>query len=167
LPKYRQFRTGGLSRDRPGGLFREQADFHLPLPFRTIFPQRESSHMPLDEATLKRQLDLAKAELAVWVKKLDSNKVAATARRKDATWRKLNAACNTIKTRLKAVAVVKARDEAVAQHKVEKLSAVVVEKEPKKAGKEPKAKEKAPKKEKGEGKKPEKGHEPKEKKKKE
>jgi hypothetical protein len=124
--------------------------------------------MPLDEATLKRQLDLAKTELAVWVKKLDSKEVAATARRKDATWRRLNAACNTIKTRLKAVAAVKARDEAVAQHKAEKLSAAaVVEKEPKKAAKEPKAKEKAPKKEKGEGKKPEKGGDGKEKKKKE
>jgi hypothetical protein len=124
--------------------------------------------MPLSESTLKRQLDLAKTELAVWVKNLDSKQVAATERRKDATWRRLNAACNTIKTRIKAAAAVKARDEAVAQHKAEKLAAPVVEKEHKKAGKEPKAKEKAPaKKEKGEGKKPEKGAEAKEKKKKE
>jgi hypothetical protein len=123
--------------------------------------------MPLDEATLQRQLDLAKAELAVWVKKLDTKKVDAKERRKDATWRRLNAACNTIKTRMKAAAAVKTRDEAVAQHKIDKLSAAVTEKEPKKAAKEPKAaKEKAPKKEKGEGKKPEKG-EAKEKKKKE
>src|SRR5580704_16948241 len=112
--------------------------------------------MPLDEATLQRQLDLAKAELAVWVKKLDTKKVDAKERRKDATWRRLNAACNTIKTRMKAAAAVKTRDEAVAQHKIDKLSAAVTEKEPKKAAKEPKAaKEKAPKKEKGEGKKPE------------
>jgi hypothetical protein len=123
--------------------------------------------MPLDEATLKRQLDLAKAEFDVWVKKLDSNKVAATARRKDATWRKLNASCNAIKIRLKAAAAVKTRDAAVAQHKADKLAAPAAEKEPKKAGKEPKAKDKAPKKEKGEGKKPEKGAEGKEKKKKE
>jgi hypothetical protein len=123
--------------------------------------------MPLDEATLQRQLDLAKAELAVWVKKLDTKKVDVKQRRKDATWRRLNAACNTIKTRLKAAAAVKSRDAAVAQHKVEKLSAAVTEKAPKKAAKEPKAaKDKAPKKEKGEGKKPEKG-EAKEKKKKE
>jgi hypothetical protein len=159
LPKYRQFRTGGL--------FSEQAGFHLSLLFDP-FPQRESSHMPLDETTLKRQLDLAKAELAVWVKKLDTKKVAATARRKDATWRKLNAACNTIKTRMKAAAAVKTRDEAVAQHKAEKLAAPPAEKESKKAGKEPKAaKEKAPKKEKGEGKKPDKAPGAKEKKKKE
>src|ERR1700722_783001 len=93
--------------------------------FLDLFPQRESSHMPLDEATLQRQLDLAKAELAVWVKKLDTKKVASNQRRKDATWRKLNAACNTIKTRMKAAAAVKTRDEAVAQHKIEKLSAAV------------------------------------------
>ena len=124
--------------------------------------------MPLDEATLQRQLDLAKAELAVWVKKLDTKKVAATERRKDATWRRLNATCNTIKTRMKAAAAIKTRDEAVAQHKAEKLSGAVAEKEPKKACKEPKAaKEKAPKKEKGEGKKAEKSPEAKEKKKKE
>ncbi len=124
--------------------------------------------MPLDEATLQRQLDLAKAELAVWVKKLDTKNVAATARRKDATWRRLNATCNAIRTRMKAAAATKARDASVAQHKADKLSAAVTEKEPKKAAKEPKgAKEKGPKKDKGEGKKPEKSHEGKEKKKKE
>jgi|SRR5580704_1520760 hypothetical protein len=131
--------------------------------------------MPLDEATLKRQLGRANEDLAVWVKQLDAKKVEHKARRKDATWRKLNAACNTIKTRLKAAVATKTRDEAVAQHKIDKLSAAVAEKEPKKAGKEPKAgkeakaaaKEKAPKKEKGEGKKHEKGAEGKEKKKKE
>jgi hypothetical protein len=122
--------------------------------------------MSLHQATLKRQLGRANEDLAVWVKALDAKGVAPTERRKDARWRQLNAACNAIKTRLKAVAVVHARDEAVAQHKAEKLSAAVTEKEPKKAGKEPKAaKEKAPaKKEKGEAKKP---HEAKEKKKKE
>ena len=131
--------------------------------------------MPLDEATLKRQLGRANEDLAVWVKKLDAKKVDPKARRKDATWRQLNAACNSIKTRLKAAAAIKTRDEQVAQHKIDKLSAAVAEKEPKKAGKEPKpskeakaaAKEKAPKKEKGEGKKSDKGAEAKEKKKKE
>jgi hypothetical protein len=122
--------------------------------------------MSLHQATLKRQLGRANEDLAVWVKALDAKGVAQTARRKDARWRQLNAACNAIKNRLKAVAVVHAREEAVAQHKAEKLSAAVVEKEPKKASKEPKAaKEKAPaKKEKGEGKK---APEAKEKKKKE
>jgi hypothetical protein len=122
--------------------------------------------MSLHQATLKRQLGRANEDLAVWVKALEAKGVAQTARRKDARWRQLNAACNAIKTRLKAVAVVHAREEAVAQHKAEKLSAAVVEKEPKKAGKEAKAaKEKAPaKKEKGEGKK---APEAKEKKKKE
>lgn len=149
---------------RPVG---RQADF---IAFIEKSSQRESSHMSLDEATLKRQLGRANEDLAVWVKALDAKGVAATERRKDARWRQLNAECNTIKTRLKAVAAVKARDEAVAQHKAEKLSAAVAEKEPKKAGKEPKAagKEKAPaKKEKGDGKKAEKPAEAKEKKKKE
>jgi hypothetical protein len=122
--------------------------------------------MSLHQATLKRQLGRANEDLAFWIKALDAKGVAPTERRKNARWRQLNAACNAIKTRLKAVAVVHAREEAVAQHKVEKLSAAVTEKEPKKAGKEPKAaKEKAPaKKEKGEAKKP---AEAKEKKKKE
>ena len=131
--------------------------------------------MSLHEATLKRQLGRANEDLAVWVKQLDAKKVDSKARRKDPTWRQLNAACNSIKTRLKAAAATKTRDEQVAQHKIDKLSAAVAEKEPKKAGKEPKpskeakaaAKEKAPKKEKGEGKKSEKGAEAKEKKKKE
>jgi hypothetical protein len=125
--------------------------------------------MPLDEATLKRQLGRANEDLALWVKQLESKKVAHADRRKDAVWRKLNSACNTIKTRLKAAAATKTRDAQVAQHKAEKLAAPVAEKEPKKAGKQPKAvvKEKAPKKEKGEGHKPEKGAEAKEKKKKE
>jgi hypothetical protein len=124
--------------------------------------------MSQHEATLKRQLGRANEDLSVWVKALDAKGVAAAERRKDPRWRQLNAACNTIKTRLKAFAAVTARDEAVAQHKAEKLSAAVAEKEPKKAGKEPRAgKEKAPaKKEKAEGKKSEKG-EAKEKKKKE
>ena len=126
--------------------------------------------MSLDEATLKRQLGRANEDLAVWVKVLETNGVAAADRRKNATWRHLNSACNTIRTRLKAVAAIKSREEQVAQHKAEKLAAAVTEKEPKKAGKEPKAagKEKAAaKKEKSTAKKPEKGAEAKEKKKKE
>jgi hypothetical protein len=123
--------------------------------------------MSLDEATLKRQLGRANEDMAVWIKVLETKGVTHDGRRKNATWRKLNSACNTIRTRLKAVAALKTREEQVAQHKVDKLSAAVVEKEPKKAGKEPKAagKEKAAAK-KGESKKADKGPEAKEKKKK-
>ena len=123
--------------------------------------------MSLDEATLKRQLGRANEDMAGWIKVLETKGVARDDRRKNATWRKLNSACNTIRTRLKAVAALKTREEQVAQHKVDKLSAAVVEKEPKKAGKEPKAagKEKAAAK-KGESKKADKGPEAKEKKKK-
>jgi hypothetical protein len=123
--------------------------------------------MSLDEATLKRQLGRANEDMAVWIKVLETKGIAHDSRRKNATWRKLNSACNTIRTRLKAVAAIKTREEQVAQHKVDKLSAAVVEKEPKKAGKEPKAagKEKAAAK-KGESKKADKGSEAKEKKKK-
>jgi hypothetical protein len=132
--------------------------------------------MPLDEATLNRQLGRAKEDLARWISTLENKGVAAANRRKDATWRHLNSACNMIKRRLKAAAAVKTRDEQVAQHKSEKLAAAVDQKDPKKAGKEPKVgKEKGAAK-KADGKKPdkaekaakaEKGAEPKEKKKKE
>jgi len=124
--------------------------------------------MSLDEATLKRQLGRANEDMAGWIKVLETKGVARDDRRKNATWRKLNSACNTIRTRLKAVATLKTREEQVAQHKVDKLSAAVAEKEPKKAGKEPKAagKEKAAAK-KVEGKKADKGTGAKEKKKKE
>ena len=135
--------------------------------------------MSLDEATLNRQLGRANEDMAAWVKVLETNGVPRDNRRKDATWRKLNSACNTIRTRLKAVAALKSRDEQVAQHKVDKLTAAVAEKEPKKAGKEPKG-GKAPKaakepktagkekggEKKGEGKKADKGTDAKEKKKK-
>ncbi len=124
--------------------------------------------MSLDEATLKRQLGRANEDMAVWVNVLETNGVSAANRRKDTTWRRLNSACNTIRTRLKAVAALKARDEQVAKHKVDKLAAAVAEKEPKKASKEPKAagKTKGGAK-KGEAKKADKGTDGKEKKKKE
>jgi len=106
--------------------------------------------MPLHETTLQRQLDRAKEELAVWVKVLDGQSVDAAKRRKNTKWRHLNAACNTIRYRLKTAIAVRTRDEEVAKHKAERLAAPVVEKPVKKGAKGPKvaAKEKAPKKEK-------------------
>jgi hypothetical protein len=130
--------------------------------------------MSLDEATLKRQLGRANEDMAVWIKVLETNGVLAANRRKDATWRRLNSATNTIRRRLKAVAAISARDEEAAKRKAEKLTAAVavVEKPAKKASKVAKAPKaaKEPKaggKEKGDGKKGEKGSEGKEKKKKE
>ena len=89
--------------------------------------------MPLDEATLKRQLDRANEELAAWVKLLDGQSTPAAERRKNAKWRQLNANCNTIRVRLKTVATVVARDEDAAKRKAEKLAAPPEEKVSKKA----------------------------------
>jgi|SRR5580704_10337044 hypothetical protein len=118
--------------------------------------------MSLNEATLSRQLGRAKEDLNACNQALEANGVATTARRKNAKWRHLNAAYNTIRSRLKAVAAIKARDEEAAKRKAEKIAAAAAEKaEPKKA-KQPKVAAKAA----GGGKK-EKSAEPKEKKKKE
>jgi hypothetical protein len=113
--------------------------------------------MPLDEATLKSQLDRANTELVAWVKTLESQGVAAE-RRKNPKWRELNATCNSLRGRLKAVAAVKAREEEAAQRKTQKLEAALTEKaEPKKSAKPPKAAAKDKDKGKGEPKKEPKG----------
>ena len=120
--------------------------------------------MSLDQATLTRQLDRAKEDLTAWNKALESNGVASGDRRKDAKWRHLNAAYNTIRNRLKAVEAIHTRDANAATRKAERIAAAAAEKaEPKKSAKQqkPAAAVKA-----GGGKK-EKSAEPKEKKKKE
>jgi hypothetical protein len=119
--------------------------------------------MSLNEATLSRQLGRAKEDLTAWTQVLEADGVSSSAaRRKNARWRHLNAAYNTIRNRLKAVEAIKTRDEDAAKRKAEKLAAATAEKsEPKKA-KQPKVAAKAS----GGGKK-EKSAEPKEKKKKE
>ena len=117
--------------------------------------------MSLNEATLSRQLDHAKEDLTAWNKSLEKAGVTVTERRKDARWRHLNAAYNTIRNRLKAVEAIKVRDDEAAKRKAEKIAAAAAEKaEPKKA-KAPKVAAK------GGGGKKEKSAEPKEKKKKE
>jgi hypothetical protein len=115
--------------------------------------------MGLNEAILSRQLERAKEDLTAFVKVLEAEGVATTARRKNAKWRQLNAQYNTIRVRLKAVEGVKTRNEDAARRKAEKIAAAAQEKaEPKKSAKAPKAAAKA-----GGGKK-EKSAEPKEKK---
>jgi hypothetical protein len=117
--------------------------------------------MSLNEATLSRQLGRAKEDLTAWNKALETNGVASSERRKNAKWRHLNAAYNTIRNRLKAAEAIKTRDENAVKHKAEKLAAAAAQKsEPKKAAKQPKVAAKA-------GGKKEKSAEPKEKKKKE
>jgi hypothetical protein len=119
--------------------------------------------MALDQATLTRQLDRAKEDLTAWNKALESDGVAASGRRKNAKWRHLNAAYNTIRNRLKAVEAIHTRDANAATRKAEKIAAAAAEKaEPKKA-KQPKPAAAA----KSGGGKKEKSAEPKEKKKKE
>jgi hypothetical protein len=118
--------------------------------------------MSLNEATLSRQLGRAKEDLTACTRALESSGFSATDRRKNARWRHLNAAYNTIRNRLKAAEAIKTRDEDAQKRKAEKIAAAAAEKsEPKKA-KQPKVAAKAA----GGGKK-EKSTEPKEKKKKE
>jgi hypothetical protein len=119
--------------------------------------------MSLTEATLSRQLNRAKENLTAWNQALETDGIPSTERRKNARWRHLNAAYNTIRNRLKAVEAIKLRDEDAAKRKAEKLAAAAAEKsEPKKSAKQPKVATKA-----GGGGKKEKSAEPKEKKKKE
>ncbi len=119
--------------------------------------------MSLNEATLSRQLGRAKEDLTACNQALEADGVSSAGRRKSAKWRHLNAAYNTIRTRLKAVEAIKTRNEDADKRKAEKIAAAAAEKsEPKKAAKQPKVGAKAS----GGGKK-EKSTEPKEKKKKE
>ncbi|HXY36400.1 MAG TPA: hypothetical protein VEI07_19345 [Planctomycetaceae bacterium] len=119
--------------------------------------------MSLNEATLTRQLGRAKEDLFAWNKALEKSGVPSAERRKNAKWRHLNAACNTIRNRLKAVEAIKIRDEEAVRHKAEKIAAAAAEKaEPKKSAKQPKVAAKG-----AAGGKKEKSAEPKEKKKKE
>jgi hypothetical protein len=117
--------------------------------------------MSLNEATLSRQLGRAKEDLTACTRALESSGFSATDRRKNARWRHLNAAYNTIRNRLKAAEAIKTRDEDAQKRKAEKIAAAAAEKsEPKKA-KQPKVAAKAA------GGKKDKSAEPKEKKKKE
>src|SRR5262245_60777248 len=107
--------------------------------------------MPLAETTLQRQLDRAKQDLTNWGKKLEEQGVATTDRSKNAKWRQLSAAMNTIRQRMKAAAGVRTRDAEVARLKAEKLAAPKEEKISKKGAKDAKpAKDKAKKADKGE-----------------
>jgi hypothetical protein len=118
--------------------------------------------MSLNEATLSRQLGRAKEDLTACTKALEGDGFSPADRRKNAKWRHLNAAYNTIRNRLKAAEAIKTRDEDAQKRKAEKIAAAAAEKsEPKKA-KQPKVAAKA-----GGGGKKEKSAEPKEKKKKE
>lgn len=96
--------------------------------------------MSLNEATLKRQLGHANEDLSAWIKVLESQGIAKTDRRKDAVWRGLNAACNTIRTRLKTVAAIKTREEGAAKRKAEKATAPAEPKVSKKGAKDAKGK---------------------------
>jgi hypothetical protein len=118
--------------------------------------------MSLNEATLSRQLGRAKEDLTACARALESGGISAADRRKNAKWRHLNAAYNTIRNRLKAVEAIKTRDEDAAKRKVEKIATAAAEKSEPKKGKQPKVAAKA-----GGGAKKEKSAEPKEKKKKE
>jgi hypothetical protein len=117
--------------------------------------------MSLNEATLSRQLGRAKEDLTACTKTLEGDGFSPADRRKNAKWRHLNAAYNTIRNRLKAAEAIKTRDEDAQKRKAEKIAAAAAEKNEPKKSKQPKVAAKAA------GGKKEKSAEPKEKKKKE
>lgn len=70
--------------------------------------------MPLTRSQLERQISAAQEDLAAWEKTLDGRGIAADARRKEPKWRKLDATCRQLKTRLCAVAEIEEREKALA-----------------------------------------------------
>ncbi len=71
--------------------------------------------MPLTRSQLERQISAAQEDLAAWEKKLDERGLAADARRKEPKWRKLDASCRQLKTRLYAVVAIEQREKDLAE----------------------------------------------------
>lgn len=66
--------------------------------------------MPLKRPQLERQIKAAQEDLAAWEKALDAKGIAATARKKEPKWRHLDAKRRQLKSRLRAVAGIEARE---------------------------------------------------------
>lgn len=73
--------------------------------------------MGLTRATLERQLERARAELAEWVDELKDSGVPESEHQADPRWRSLKAACRKIQTRLRSVGEIEAREVEAAQRK--------------------------------------------------
>ncbi|MCA9118132.1 MAG: hypothetical protein KDA79_23835 [Planctomycetaceae bacterium] len=59
--------------------------------------------MPLSRESLERQLSRAEADRAQRIAQLDEQGVPEASRRRDPLWRRCNAACRKLRTRLTAV----------------------------------------------------------------
>jgi len=80
-----------------------------------------------DRPRLERTLSQAEAALAAHEKSLTDAGVAEGDRRKNATWRRLDATRREVKRRINAVAGVEAREAAALQRKAEKESGAATE----------------------------------------
>lgn len=79
--------------------------------------------MTLSRENLERQLSQAQARLENRVEALKAKGVEAKAYRKDPKWRNLNADCASLKSRIRAVGVIEAREQAAETRKQEKAAA--------------------------------------------
>jgi hypothetical protein len=87
---------------------------HFPSSYRIV---------SMDRQRIERQLKLAQENLSVWERQLDADKVEATARKKNAKWRSLDADVRSLKRRLIAVGGIEEREAAAEQRKAEKAAA--------------------------------------------
>jgi hypothetical protein len=92
--------------------------------FETIrFLDRQGTpSMGLDRGILERQLKLASAELLGCEGTLEAKGITGDARKRNPTWRSLNAKCRQIKRRLRSVEALEKLDEELQQRKAEKAS---------------------------------------------
>lgn len=77
----------------------------------------------MDRQRIERQLKHAQENLSVWERQLDADKVEATARKKNAKWRSLDADVRSLKRRLIAVGGIEEREAAAEHRKAEKAAA--------------------------------------------
>jgi hypothetical protein len=79
--------------------------------------------MPLSRQTLERQLEAANADIATFVKTLQTQGLTEADFKRNTKWRSLNANIRAIRRRIAAVTATEANNAAVAQHKSERLAA--------------------------------------------
>jgi hypothetical protein len=79
--------------------------------------------MPLSRQTLERQLQAANADIAAFVKTLQTQGLTEAEFKRNTRWRSLNANIRAVRRRLAAVTQTETNNAAVAQHKSERLTA--------------------------------------------
>ena len=78
--------------------------------------------MAQTDTNLQRQLQHSRDQLAAWIKVLDGRGVSPKGRSRDPKWRKLNANCRTVQSRIGAVAKIADREQEAARRKAEKIA---------------------------------------------